>query len=36
MSNKEYLAIPEKFENLIISIRTAHEKEYSRLRANKV
>lgn len=29
MINKEYLAIPEKFEKLIISLRTAHAKEYS-------
>jgi hypothetical protein len=29
MINKEYLAIPEKFEKLIISLRTAQAKEYS-------
>ena len=29
MINKEYLAIPEKYEKLIISLRTAEAKEYS-------
>jgi hypothetical protein len=27
--NKEYLAIPEQFDKLIISLRTAYAKEYS-------
>ena len=27
--NKEYLAIPEQFDKLIISFRTAYAKEYS-------
>jgi hypothetical protein len=27
--NKEYLAIPEEFDKLIISLRTAYAKEYS-------
>lgn len=29
MINKEYLAIPEKFDKLIVSLRTAYAKEYS-------
>jgi hypothetical protein len=29
MINKEYLAIPEKYEKLIISLRTSQAKEYS-------
>ena len=29
MVNKEYLAIPEKFDKLIVSLRTAYAKEYS-------
>lgn len=29
MLNKEYLAIPEQFDKLIISLRTAYAKEYS-------
>jgi hypothetical protein len=29
MLNKEYLAIPEKYEKLIISLRTAQANEYS-------
>jgi hypothetical protein len=27
--NKEYLAIPEKFDKLILSLRTAYANEYS-------
>jgi hypothetical protein len=27
--NKEYLAIPEQFDKLIISLRTVYSKEYS-------
>jgi len=27
--NKEYLAIPEQFDKLIISLKTAYTKEYS-------
>jgi hypothetical protein len=27
--NKEYLAIPEKFDKLIVGLRTAYAKEYS-------
>jgi hypothetical protein len=29
MLNKEYLAIPEKYEKVIISLRTAQANEYS-------
>jgi hypothetical protein len=29
MINKEYLAIPEKYDKLIVSLRTAQAKEYS-------
>lgn len=29
MINKEYLAIPEKFDKLVVSLRTAYAKEYS-------
>lgn len=29
MVNKEYLAIPEKYDKLIVSLRTAYAKEYS-------
>jgi hypothetical protein len=29
MINMGYLAIPEKYEKLILSLRTAHAKEYS-------
>lgn len=29
MINKDYLAIPEKYEKLITSLRTAYAREYS-------
>ena len=29
MINKEYLAIPEKYDKVIVSLRTAQAKEYS-------
>ena len=29
MINKEYLAIPQKYDKLIVSLRTAYAKEYS-------
>jgi hypothetical protein len=29
MINKEYLAIPEEYDKLIVSLRTAQAKEYS-------